>query len=1032
MSRSLFRGAALAVAVFAFASVARAQVSLTGVGVPVAENFNTLSNTTASTAVPAGWAYNETGSGANATYGVSSGTLTAGDTYSLGATGATDRAYGEQQTGTVIPTIGASFVNNTGTSLNALQVAYTGEQWRLGATGRNDRIDFQYSLDATSLTTGTWVDVDALDFVAPVSTAPTGALDGNVAANRTAISAIVGPISLPAGATVWIRWIDFNAAGADDALGVDDFSLAGNNLVIPPQLSIADLFRGEGTSCTTRPFALTVTSTQDAPAGGIAFQFSAQSLAGDGATPDVDYVATTTGSGTIPVGTRTGTATVLVNCDGTIEPGESFTVTLTGASGGATISATDGTAQAIILNDDGATPREIFAIQGAGSASPFDNQLVLAANNIVTAVGPEGFAIQTPAARDDGNAATSNGVFVFTNGRNLTDDGQQIAVGDVVDVIADVDEFFGFTELTTVAGVTRSATGATLPPAIVFDATRPSRDPAALSCPGSGPGTGLNANTNFECFEGMLVSIPNGLTTSGNQGFSGDPFAEVAVTASGTRSLREKGVRFLGPLAPGDNDAAGVWDGNPEVFEMDADELGAVPFNTAIAGGVAFNATGIVAYDFGDYEFWPSTLSFTGPANPLPRPVDPAVDAFELRLASFNVLRLCDIGDSNCLSPAPNATTLPLKLGRLSDYIRNVLRSPDVIGVQEVQSLARLNDLASRIASDGGPTYSAHLVEGNDVGGIDNGFLVRTDRVTNVVVTQLRGTVTWNDPECTTGCPPRLHDRPPLLLEASFTAGPGGPFAFAVLNNHTRSRGSVDPDNTGLDTGSMRTREKRFRQAQDIAQIAQDFQTAPATANVPLVLLGDYNAYEVTDGYADVVGMIAGTYAPAENLLDPGEYGTAVSVSPPLFQASSVLPPNERYSYLFSENFGAIFGYTGTTARDMPFVHLLDHVLLSRRALGYLADIQYGRTNVDAPSSFKSNDGFVAGTAIGVSDHDGVVVTLDTDCVNSAVLNPDGDLVCGLLDNCPNVANDDQLDTDGDGIGDACELPDALFRNGFE
>ena len=145
------------------------------------------------------------------------------------------------------------------------------------------------------------------------------------------------------------------------------------------------------------------------------------------------------------------------------------------------------------------------------------------------------------------------------------------------------------------------------------------------------------------------------------------------------------------------------------------------------------------------------------------------------------------------------------------------------------------------------------------------------------------------------------------------------------------------------------------------------------------------------------------------------------------------MPQNERYSYFFTEDFGAIFGYTGASnARDLPFVHLLDHVMLTRRALGYFADMQYGRTDTDAPGAFKTNDGFVAGSAIGVSDHDGGVLTLDADCVNSPELNPDGDAVCGLADNCPTVANDDQLDTDGDGIGDACELPDALFQNGFE
>src|SRR5581483_11794474 len=129
------------------------------------------------------------------------------------------------RSGNLVSTIGASYTNNTGATITSLLISYTGEQWRLGSVGRTDQLDFQISTDATSLTTGTWTDVNALDFIAPVQTGATGGLDGNSAANRTAISSTISGLNIANGAGFWIRWTDFDATGADDGLAVDDFCL---------------------------------------------------------------------------------------------------------------------------------------------------------------------------------------------------------------------------------------------------------------------------------------------------------------------------------------------------------------------------------------------------------------------------------------------------------------------------------------------------------------------------------------------------------------------------------------------------------------------------------------------------------------------------------------------------------------------------------------------------------------------------------------------------------------------------------------
>lgn len=212
----------------------RAQcVSLTSAGAASSQNFNTLSNTAGSTTnnlTITGWYLTESGGGArdNEQYAVDTGSSNTGDTYSYGSAGDTERALGGQQSGTLIPIIGACFTNNTGNTINSLSIAYTGEQWRISntAAARDDRLDFQYSLNATSLTTGTFADVNALDFTNPVKTSATaGALDGNLAANRTTVSSTISSLSVANGATFWIRWTDLNASGADDGMAVDDFSL---------------------------------------------------------------------------------------------------------------------------------------------------------------------------------------------------------------------------------------------------------------------------------------------------------------------------------------------------------------------------------------------------------------------------------------------------------------------------------------------------------------------------------------------------------------------------------------------------------------------------------------------------------------------------------------------------------------------------------------------------------------------------------------------------------------------------------------
>ena len=220
--------------IFLVSTALAAPISLTALDLGYTQDFDTLANTGTSSTLPAGWEFNESGTNANTTYTAGTGSSNAGDTYSFGAIASTERAFGGLQSGSLIPTIGAIFINNTGATITSLEIAYTGEQWRLGTTSRSDRIDFQLSTNATSLTTGVYTDYDALDFSSPITAGTVGALNGNLAANSTALSSAVSGLAIANGATFWIRWTAFDATGADDGLAVDHFSLTPRGTAITP------------------------------------------------------------------------------------------------------------------------------------------------------------------------------------------------------------------------------------------------------------------------------------------------------------------------------------------------------------------------------------------------------------------------------------------------------------------------------------------------------------------------------------------------------------------------------------------------------------------------------------------------------------------------------------------------------------------------------------------------------------------------------------------------------------------------------
>jgi|GEM_PF-578265 len=584
---------------------------------------------------------------------------------------------------------------------------------------------------------------------------------------------------------------------------------------------------------------------------------------------------------------------------------------------------------------------EIFEIQGSGSTSPYAGQGIATTGNTVTAVGTDGFFMQTPDASADADHDTSNGIFVFTGGAPT------VAVGDQVDVAGSVTEFFDFTEFASGSSVTVTSSGNPLPAATVFDETVPSPDPMAPSC-----------SIEFECYEGMLVQITGGTVTASNQGFGSDPIAEVYITAAGARTFREPGIEFPGLTGYPE------WDGNPEVFELDPDKLG-LP-NQIIPAGSSFDATGAIGYEFGGYELWPSSLNVT--PVPLPVPVRTRQSA-EMTVGALNLYRLFDDIDDPAIEVRDPDTDALLtttddavldtdeyarRLTKFSMYIRTVLNAPDVLAVSEVESLKVLQDLADKITSDDATVnYTPYLFEGNDIGGIDVGFLVR-DNVAVDSVTQLgRFEILSVDGSL-------LNDRPPLLLEGRQVAD-GSDFPVSVMAIHGRSLSSIE--------SSDRVRQKRLEQSQYVAQQVQALQDANPDIN--LVVAGDFNAYEFSDSYVNVTGVMKGDFTPAEDLVCETNPCTD-NVNPNLLDQVLMLDSGERYSFIFRGNAQA-----------------LDHALTSTGLDELVRDFQFGRGNSDAAVILIDDDS----TPLRSSDHDGLVLFLAKDS--------DGDGVTDDADYCP-------------------------------
>lgn len=821
------------------------------------------------------------------------------------------------------------YLNTVGRS--GITVSYVLRDIDASADNAVQPVALQYRVGAA----GDFVNLPA-GFVADATTGP------SVATLTTPVS-----VTLPSAADnqseVQVRIITTNAAGSDEWVGIDDLSVTSGGGSTTPSLSLSDASVTEGASgVTTARF--TVTLSAPAPIGGVTFDIA---TADDSATAaSGDYSPSTLVTRTIAAGASQFIFDVDVLGDSAVEPNETFFVTVTNVAG-ATVA--DGQAIGTILNDDVALT-SIAAIQGSGAISPLVG-MVVETRGIVTGRRSNAFFLQEPDASADADPLTSEGILVFTGSAPPA----IAAVGSMVQVSGRVTEFVpsadpGQAPLTELAGtvtVTLVSTGQPMP------------TPVTLTPMDAGPTSALDA---LERYEGMRVTVPSLTVTGPTLGSIAE--ASATATSSGVfygvitgvpRPFREPGVQQPDALPAGAPTTVTRFDANPERLRVDSDgQPGAAAVDVS-TGAVVTGLVGPLDYSFRTYTVLPdptTPLSVTGGASVR---AARAAGATEVTVSGFNLERFFDtVDDPGVSDVALSPAAFDARLGKASASVRDLLRTPDILGVVEVENLTTLQALATRISADAAaagqidPQYAAFLVEGNDIGGIDVGLLVKTTpvalgvpRVTVNAVVQEGLTTTYTNPN--TSLPELLNDRPPLVLDATVNFADGRGFPVTVIANHLRSLNDVAneaPQGTG--TVGARVREKRAAQAEFLAQLVQGRQVANPSQRI--VLVGDFNAFEFSDGLVDVVGTIKGTPAPATAVVR----ATSDLVEPNLANLMEALPPAERYSYVFDGN-----------------AQVLDHVFVNGPALANVSDVVMVRGNADQPETARNAAGGVR-----VSDHD--------------------------------------------------------------
>ncbi|MFB4331308.1 5'-nucleotidase C-terminal domain-containing protein [Paenibacillus sp. CR_12] len=573
----------------------------------------------------------------------------------------------------------------------------------------------------------------------------------------------------------------------------------------------------------------------------------------------------------------------------------------------------------------------IADIQGEDHVSPYNGQTVTDIEGVVTQYGYtfsngsiKGFYIQDP--KPDSNPNTSDAIFVYSTDPNRPQ------IGDLVSVAGKVAEY------NEGSSSNLTSTQIELQSFKKLDQAQQLPDPVLLGKGGRPIPAAIIDNDGmttfdpeedaidfYESLEGMLVRLPQPTiispywTSSGTYNIVTRVENDVAdvITPAGGLVLKENGnfnpQRLL------------IAYGNPGQEVSTGDTF-------------ADDVIGVIGYNGGNFKVIPAKDS-------LP-PIDSSsfkqevstidVNAEQLRVATYNI--------ENFYPGVSSA-----KINKLAESIVNNIKSPDIIGLVEVQDNngeqnngttaadQSYQTLINAIKAAGGPTYSFTDIEpvNNNDGGapganIRVGFLYNVDRVQlsdsvqskkgspteSVAYDAAKDQLTLNPGRIDPQNAAFNASRKPLAAQFEFQ----GEKVIVIANHFNSKSGDQGPfGNTQPPVLSSET--QRHQIAAVVNGFVKDVVSANPDANV--VVLGDLNDFQFTE---------------TANILKGNELDNLIET----------LPLMEQYTYTYDGN-----------------SQVLDHILVSKN-LTRSTQVDIVHLNADFPAS-KGR----------VSDHDPVVAQID-------------------------------------------------------